>query len=844
MMARISAKSRIVVGLVFLLVSVQLTAVTLGLVPDRYGAHMHGRAKLCEAVAIASSIDVGEGDLGSVHALLSAVVGRNTDILSAAVRPLDGSAAIEVGDHARHWDREREAGTPDSHVVVPIQMDGAPWGTIEIRFQAAAIGGVTGYLLNPATQLVAFVACMCFVLFSLYLKKVLQHLDPSKVVPGRVRSALDTLTEGLVVLDKRDRIVLANLAFSETVGATPQQLQGRDIARFAWSGPDGEPVGADDLPWSGIGHESRSGNILGLVDDQGEPRTFLVNSSPVLGDDGEARGVLASFEDVTQIEKHRIELRLSKEAAESANTAKSEFLARMSHEIRTPMNAILGFADVLRRGLAATEAERSEYLDTIHGSGEHLLALINDILDLSKVESGHLELERRPVPVHELLSDVVMVLRGRAEEKGIALEYDWSGPIPETIESDSTRLKQVITNLVGNAIKFTDDGEVRVTARMEELGASPRLCIDVRDSGIGMEPETLKRIFDPFVQADTSITRRFGGTGLGLSISQNLAKALGGGLTVESTPGQGSTFTLTVTAGSLTDVAMLDSMPKHKAARAAVISANSSAMLTNHRILLVDDGEANRKLATLVLRRAGATVDVATNGQEAVDAVAAAAYDLILMDMQMPVMDGYTATRTLREQGIEIPIIALTANAMKGDEEKCLAAGCSGFLKKPIDLDLLINTVSAELGQAAPVGDGLGQPATPADAPVRVALESSLPTDDPEFCEIVIEFIDRLHEKVEAMHTAWSAREFDELAKLAHWLKGSGGTAGFAALSPAAAQLEQLVQEERLDEIETTLEELSQLIASIVRPGLPQREDTASAAAESSLESNNGGVHV
>ncbi len=306
--------------------------------------------------------------------------------------------------------------------------------------------------------------------------------------------------------------------------------------------------------------------------------------------------MLASFEDVTQLEETQQELSRSKEAADAANRAKSDFLARMSHEIRTPMNAILGFTDVLRRGFANDARERQEYLDTIHASGEHLLNLINDILDLSKVESGRLEVERIACSPLKLMHEAVTVLRGQAEKKGISLTCEAPAGVPETISTDPVRFRQLLTNLIGNAIKFTEQGGVRVSAQLVEDRRGTQLRVDVVDTGIGIAQGTLQRIFDPFVQADTSVTRRFGGTGLGLAISRKFAEALGGDLTVSSKYGEGSVFSFTVDTGALDNVRMIGLDDLRSSEQQEQSGGDIHGQLHEAQILVVDDGESNRKL--------------------------------------------------------------------------------------------------------------------------------------------------------------------------------------------------------------------------------------------------------
>ena len=377
-----------------------------------------------------------------------------------------------------------------------------------------------------------------------------------------------------------------------------------------------------------------------------------------------------------------------------ASKAKSEFLANMSHEIRTPMNAIIGFSDLLAEEELTDEQKRD--INIIRESGQNLLRLIDDILDFSKIEAGQLNTELIDCSLGKMLNSVGSLMRPKATEQGLAFEILEGDGLPAQICSDSTRLQQCLINLIGNAIKFTEQGHVHVNISLEDKEGQAYIRFDIEDTGIGIPKSKRETIFDSFTQADGNTTRKFGGTGLGLTITKQLAELLGGQLSLTSEEGKGSVFSLTIPANvDVTQQPLLDRQniaghmePGHGEIEELQFSGN---------ILVAEDSLTNQMLTKLLLERLGLQVTIVEDGNQAVEKVEADSFDLIFMDMQMPHMNGYEATRKLREKGITTPIVALTANAMKGDDKKCFEAGCDDYLAKPIDRRELLKAIGKYL---------------------------------------------------------------------------------------------------------------------------------------------------
>lgn len=829
-----SPRFHIAFGLSSLLTAVVLLSMYLGFVPDRAGAQMDGRVALAEAVSSTNSVLLKRGDLAGMRGALEFIVARNPDLNAIELQRASDKSRVFFGfnedtDEAASYTNQ-SAGASDalltsfnsgSIVSVPLLRGDQEWGQMHFQFAVPKKVSLWDKVRQSTFSLMAFIGLISFPMFYFYLGKMLKELNPSTAVPARVRSALDTIAESLLVLDGRGNVVLANAAFAELNGKPADDLLGVRADSLPWVQ---ENEDNPTYPWQQAFASAKPTrmDMVGYVDKEGESRKFIVNCSPVMGAKGKVGGVLISMDDVTLLEEKELLLRQSMEEAEAANEAKTAFLSNMSHEIRTPMTAILGFTEVLKRGTNTSEDDRIRHLNTISNSGTHLLELINDVLDLSKVESGAMEVEAIPCKAAYISNEVVHVLKVKASEKGIDLNIEVANDLPAHIMSDPSRLRQIVTNLIGNAIKFTEQGEVRVRLEYDATPEDPRMLVKVMDTGIGMSEKQLSSIFEAFIQADASITRRFGGTGLGLSISRKLALAMNGDIIVTSVEGEGSTFMLTLPVGDIGDTPMMSIEQVYASFTEIEIQASRSWTFPKCRALVVDDGPENRELLSVVLGDLGIDIVTAENGKEGLDEVIANEFDVVLMDIQMPVMDGYQAVAAMREQGIKLPVIALTANAMKGYEQRVLDAGFSHYMTKPINLDELTALLADLLGGTYSLEDAEtvsnAQPsavttnlATDNDGPVY----STMAQQNPKFEAIAKQFVVRLEEQMQVMNTCLEQCDFDALAKQAHWLKGSGGTVGFAEFAQPAAQLELAAKSNDADTVKDKLDVIKDIHSRI-----------------------------
>jgi len=688
--------------------------------------------------------------------------------------------------------QDGEAGGLSDHAIL-IARDGNEW---PIDISVAPILDAAGRIVD--------VVLICRDIGN--RRKAEQELEFSEV---RYRRLFESAHDGILILDAATAKVLdVNPFMGELLGYPREHFLGEELWEIGFL-KDAQSSKEAMAILQKVGHIRYDDHPLQHKNGSLIPVEFVSN----VYQEGGRDVIQCNIRDITERKRHAEELAKAREGAETANKSKSEFLANMSHEIRTPMGAILGFAEMLLNK-SPEECAQIGCVQIIRRNAAHLLELINKILDLSKVEAGQMKVERLDFDLPTLFSEIISLMRPRAAEKGLGFGITFQGPIPRRIQSDSSRLRQILINLLGNAVKFTESG--RIDMRIMEgatNGSNIVLRVDVIDSGIGMPPERLKRLFRPFAQGDDTITRKFGGTGLGLTISKQLAGLLGGDVTATSQPRIGSTFTVTIDGGPSAGVERLQGLTEATLPTLVERSVQAEIHLSG-RILLVEDGDDNQRLLRMQLSDAGGSVVSALNGQLAVDLATTQPFDLILMDMQMPVMDGYSATIELRRRGLMTPIIALTAYAMAEDREKCLTSGCDAYLSKPIDKATLLTAVNRFLGKPVPKENAGGGIAEALSVGVAGSIRSSL-ADDPRMMEMILGFVDRLPAKVHNMIDLLDRNDLAALQIVVHQLLGAAGAYGFGQLSKAARQIEQSIKAGVLDSIARETNLLTELIRRI-----------------------------
>jgi len=648
-------------------------------------------------------------------------------------------------------------GIEDIYELTYIRKDGSRFpAVVSVTALRDAQNVIIGYLLigtdNTARKLV-----------EAEQKKLDQRLRDQQFY---TRSLIESNIDALMTTDPSGIITDVNKQMEALTGCTRDELIGAPFKGYFT-----DPARAEAGIKLVLSEKKVTDYELTARARDGTKTVVSYNATTFYDRDRTLQGVFAAARDVTERKRVEMELKQAKAAAESASRTKSDFLASMSHEIRTPMNAIMGIADLLAKTSLTPEQEK--YVQIFRRAGDNLLNLINDILDLSKVEASQLELERTAFSLNDDLEKVLEMVGARVQEKQLALMCTIAPNVPTSLFGDPTRLRQVLLNLIGNAVKFTEAGTVSLDVTLNE-DAPTLLQFTVSDTGIGISAEKLSRVFERFTQADSSTTRRFGGSGLGLTISKRLVELMGGRIWVESVVDKGSVFSFAVPFEIWTEDAQ----------RAIVATgAGPELEMTALRILLVEDSSDNCLITIAYLDETPYRIEIAENGAIACDMFAAGSYDLVLMDRQMPIMDGLTATRKIRawEKAHDrppIPIVALTASALKGDREMCLAAGCTSFLTKPIKQEVLLQAIREHGRIRAPSST---RDSGDADGPQRVSQK---------IAARVPAYLQNCRQNVIAMTEALDRVDFETVTILGHNMRGSGGAYGFQAITDICAALE------------------------------------------------------
>jgi len=624
-----------------------------------------------------------------------------------------------------------------------------------------------------------------------------------------LRTIIDHLGEGVYTLDDAGQLSYINGQAEKMLGWTFEEMRGRNVHDLIHHHRrDGSPLPADDCPIYKAMHDCeiyRSSDEVFFHRD-GTALPVKVSGAPLMRA-GERVGAVVMFSDMRTQMLLQQRLVEAKESAEQAARLKSDFLSTMSHEIRTPLNGVMGMADLLFD--TQLDASQVEYVRIIKTSADALRSIIDDILDFSKIEAGRLELECTDFSLRKVVQNSIDILAAKAREAGITLESNIDPLLPDHLNGDPVRIRQVLLNFLSNAIKFTRRGEIRLRAEAAAVGPSAEqrigVRLSVRDTGIGISEEAQARLFQAFIQADSSTTRRFGGTGLGLAICRRLAEAMGGEIGVQSVPGKGSTFWIRVPLrpGRATAAAGSGDAPGVPARQPAAAQLPAPAGLKAQApkpLLLAEDNAINQRVATLVLNKLGYEVDVVENGADAVRQAATGRYALVLMDCQMPEMDGFEATAAIRlaerDSGVHLPIVAMTANAIEGDRERCIAAGMDDYIPKPINADRLRDVLAIWIvsARAQPASGVQGAPAPAACSPAAPAVDLARLNDLFEGDrDAIVELLGVFRASMKNIQGC-IAGEFlahgDKVADLAHEVRGMAGNLGAQRLAELATDCE------------------------------------------------------
>jgi two-component system, sensor histidine kinase len=626
-----------------------------------------------------------------------------------------------------------------------------------------------------------------------------------KIREEKYRNIIANMNLGLLEVDNNEVIQSSNHSFCEMSGYTLQELIGSTASNLFTKDVSEKMMSMKNERCK----KGKSGAYEIAVKNKNDSvKWWLISCAPRYTDKGELVGSIGIYLDITDRKMLEYELLQSREQAESFANSKQNFLANMSHEIRTPMNAILGMTRQLQK--TKLDNEQSIFLETVNKAGEHLMVIINDILDISKIEAGKLTLEKIGFSIEEVLQNTIEVMQHRASEKGLLLSCSSDDRIAPVLNGDPYRLKQIILNLLSNAVKFSEKGVIQVSCKLYvQFDNTQVIRIAVSDTGVGMDKEFLNNLFLSYTQEDKSITRKFGGTGLGMTIIKQLSELMGGSIEVVSEKNVGTTISLVIPFVKGTEADLPQPEKKNV----------DSSVLFDKRILLVEDNAVNRLVAKATLKGYGVSITEAVNGVEAVEAVRNSLFDIILMDMQMPEMDGLEATRIIRKDlKSNIPIIALTANAITGESNKCYDAGMNDFLSKPFEEYALVGKIAKWLGKEiklVTVEKETTQPEKLFDLSKLIGLSRG----DESFVETTIKlFIQETTESLEQINNASLTSDFKKIGSVAHKLKSSVDVMGIHSLKNTILQIESLTAFNRSsNELDVLIQELTFILKEVIK---------------------------
>jgi PAS domain S-box-containing protein len=745
-------------------------------------------SQICETpISLISLLDEDRQWFKANHGLAAVQTPRDISFCGHAIQQPDIMIVADAETDVRFKLNPLVTGDPHIrfYAGVPIHsQDGFPLGTLCVIDQVP-------HTLTSA-QVFALEVLARQVQKLLELRAKIEDMKKAErlltIREEKYRRIIANMHLGLLEVDKDEKILFANDSFCDMSGYEYEELAGRRPSDFFIAGENSALMKDKNVARTSGAEDAYE---IAVKNKRGHIRWWLISGAPRFDDGGVLNGSIGIHLDITRQKNLEMELTEAREHAEDSTRSKEIFLANMSHEIRTPMNAIVGMANQLAK--TTLDTKQLFYLDTIHAASENLLVIINDILDLSKIEAGKLQIERIGFDPREMLHRAIRVLGHKAEEKGLTFTSEGiDDDISPVLMGDPFRLNQVLLNLINNAIKFTEKGSIDISCNLhKDTGDTQLLRIAVKDTGIGMEEHFVKNLFEKFSQEDASVTRQYGGTGLGMSICRDLVELMHGEITVESKKGSGTTISFTIE---------FDKGTKHNLPVKPLFTFDAN-MLARKKILLVDDNRMNRLLAATILKNYGAIITEAVNGQEAVDVLKETLADLVLMDIQMPVMDGMEATALIRNDiSKNIPIIALTANAIKGDNDKCIDAGMNAYLSKPFKEKDLLDVVAFWLNKAkVMVNTEVLQHASP-DQLYTLSNINELSQGNEKFVEKLVHmFIDQTPLQVMQMEEKFIADDYKGMGLLAHSMKPVIDNMGILCLKEMVREIEKKGKQEIKD---------------------------------------------